>query len=121
MDRVKFIDHKEQKILHIDLSDCSVERALQIIEYSKKIIREQTEQSVLALTNFNNDNAFLPDLFQAMKEFAQHNRPYVKASAIIVYKDIHKIFFDTMASLTDRVFEIFEDTEEAKDWLVKTA
>ena len=99
MDRVKFIDHKEQKILHIDLSDCSVERALEIIAEGKRIIKEQTERSVLALTNFNNDNAFLPDLFQAMKDFAQHNKPYVKASAIIVYKDIHKVLHYTYTKI----------------------
>lgn len=119
MDRVKFIEHNDRQILHIDLSDCSVENALQIIEESKKIIGEQAEYSVLSLTNFNNENAFLPDLFQAMKEFASHNKPYVKASAVIAYKDLHKLFIETMAHLTDRDFRIFEDIEEAKNWLVQ--
>lgn len=120
MERVKFLNHKGRKILHIDLSNCSVEHAVQIIEESKKIIREQVECSVLALTNINNDNAFVPDLFQAMKEFTQHNKPYIKASAVIAYKDIHKLFIETMAHLTERKFCIFDDIEKAKDWLVET-
>lgn len=119
MERVKFIEHKDRQILHIDLSDCSVDNALQIIEESKKVIREQTERSVLTLTNFNNDNAFLPDLFQAMKEFASHNKPYIKASAVLAYKDIHKLFIETMAHLTERDFRIFDDIEEAKNWLAQ--
>ena len=86
MERVKFIEHREKKILHIDLSDCSVELALQIIEESKKIMRQQLENSVLTLTDINNDNAFIPDLFHAMREFVQHNKPYVRASAVIAYK-----------------------------------
>lgn len=120
MDRVKFIEHKDRKILHIDLSDCSVQDALEVIRESKEIIRTQSEQSILTLTDINNDNAFLPDLFQAMKEFARHNKPYVKAAAIIAYKDIHKLFIQTMAHLAEREFHIFDDIEKAKDWLIET-
>jgi hypothetical protein len=119
MERVKFIEHKGKKILHIDLSDCDVGTALQIIEESRKIMSQQAEGSVLSLTNINNDNAFLPDLFRAMKEFVLHNKPYVKAAAIIAHEDIHKFFIDTMASLTGRQFSIFQDVEQAKDWLVQ--
>ncbi len=103
----------------MDLSDCSVEKALQIIEESKNIIKQQDENSILALTNLNNDNAFLPDLFHAMKDLALHNKPYVKASAVIVYKELHRIFIDTMAHLSEREFNIFDDFEKAKDWLVE--
>ncbi|MFH1622556.1 MAG: hypothetical protein ABIA97_05485 [Candidatus Omnitrophota bacterium] len=120
MERLKFINHKDRKILHIDLSDCNVDVALRVIEEGKRIMREQSERSVLVLTNFNNDNVFIPDLFHAMKEFAIHNKPYVKASAVIAYKDIHKLFIDTMAHVADREFSVFDDMEKAKDWLVQT-
>lgn len=119
MERIKFITHRNRDILFIDLSDCSVEHALQIIEEGKKIIREQLEHSVLVLTNINNENAFVPDLFQAMKEFANHNKPYIKASAVIVYKDLHRVFIDTMAYLTERKFSVFDDSQKALDWLAQ--
>jgi hypothetical protein len=119
MDKVKFIEHNQKKILLIDFFDCNVEKALQIIEEGKSVMKQQAECSVLSLMNFNNENAFLPDLFQAMKEFARHNKPYVKASAVVVYKDMHKLFIQTMALIADRNFRIFDDAEEAKNWLAQ--
>lgn len=119
MERLKFVNYKDREILHIDLSNCNVDVALEVIEEGKRIMKEQSEHSVLVLANFNNDNAFIPDLFQAMKEFAIHNKPYVKASAVIAYKDMHKLFIETMAHVADREFSIFDDIEEAKDWLIQ--
>jgi len=119
MEKVKFINHKNKDILFIDLSGSNKERALTTIKKSKAIIRKQPERSLLALTDIRNDSMFIPDLFQAMKEFTRHNKPYVKASAVIVAGELLKLFVDTMSKLSERQFSIFEDIEKAKDWLVE--
>jgi len=119
MEKVKFITHKNKNILFIDLSNCSEEHALQTIEKSRNIIKKQPEHSVLALTDIRNDGMFIPDLFQAMKGFTKHNKPYIKASAVIASGELLKLFVDTISKLSDRSFFVFKDAEKAKDWLAE--
>ena len=119
MEKVKFITHKNKNILFMDLSNCSEEHALQTIDKSRDMIKKQPEHSVLALTDIRNDGMFIPDLFQGMKEFTKHNKPYIKASAIVASGELLKLFVDTISKLSDRTFSIFEDTEKAKDWLTE--
>lgn len=119
MERVGFITYKNKNILFIDLSHCSKEHAFEVIEKSKEIIKGQAKYSVLALTDLNNENVYIPDLFLAMQEFVKHNKPYIKASAIIASEERLKLFVDTLSYASDRKFSVFDDVEKAKDWLIK--
>jgi len=119
MERVGFIAYKNKNILFIDLSRCSKEHALEIIEKSKEIIKGQPKCSVLALTDLNNENLYIPDLFLTMQEFVKHNKPYIKASAIIAPEERLKLFVDTLSYSSDRKFSVFDDVEKAKEWLIK--
>lgn len=119
MERVRFITHKNKSILFIDLSKCSKEHALEAIEKSKSIIKEQPKNSVLALTDITNESVYIPEFFLAIEDFVRHNRPYIKASAVIASGELLKLFVDTISNLTQRNFSIFEDIEKAKDWLIE--
>ena len=119
MERVKFITHKNKNILFIDLSRCSKEHALERIEKSKIIIKGQPKHSVLALTDITNELVYIPEFFLAIEEFVQHNKPYIKASAVIASGELLELFVDTISKLTQRNFSVFKDIEKAKDWLVE--
>ncbi|MDD5477575.1 MAG: hypothetical protein PHG87_05210 [Candidatus Omnitrophica bacterium] len=119
MERVGFITYKNKNILFIDLSYCSKEHAFAVIEKSKEIIKGQPKRSVLALTDINNENVYVPDLFLTMQEFVKHNKPYIKASAIIASEERLKLFVDTLSYSSDREFSVFDDVQKAKDWLIK--
>ena len=119
MERVRFITHENKNILFIDLSNCSKEHAFQVLEKSKGIIKEQPKNSVLALADINNEHLYIPDLFLALQEFVKHNKPYIKASAIIASEERLKLFIDTLSYSSNRKFSVFDDIEKAKDWLVK--
>jgi hypothetical protein len=53
-----------------------------------------------------------------MKDFTTHNKPYVKAAAIIGISGIKKIIFEAVMMFSRRKIHIFNDMTEAKDWLV---
>jgi hypothetical protein len=69
------------------------------------------------LTNLDNEELFIPDVFKSMKELLKHNKPYIKASAVIAPKQKQKLFIKSMAYLADRGFAICQDIKEAKKWL----
>jgi hypothetical protein len=118
-ERVTFIEHKGKEILYLNLSDCSSEVYLETIEQAKGIIRNKPENSLLVLTYMSNSENTQPEVFHNLRYFVKNNKPHVKASAIIGVNGVHKMLVESLQQSTGRVFGIFEDEEEAKDWLVK--
>jgi hypothetical protein len=51
MERVYFTQHKAKKFLYVDMSKCSAEETLAVIENAKGIIKSQPEKSVFTLTD----------------------------------------------------------------------
>ena len=54
----------------------------------------------------------------AMRNFAQQNIPYVKASAVVTNASIHRLAVGTIAMFTKRKIKAFDDPTVALDWLV---
>ncbi len=82
MKRIQLIDHKGREVLYLDFSDCNIEEVSQVIEMAKKIIRVQPKESVLTLTNVSG-TGYNKEIIQALKEFANNNKPFVKAGAVV--------------------------------------
>lgn len=53
-----------------------------------------------------------------IKEYAQHNTPYVKASAVVGISGWAKVILTAIKTATGRDFHIAVTMEEAKEWLV---
>ena len=117
-ERVKFIKHSGREILSLDFSGCTAVEVLPVIDEAKKAIRTRPEGSVLTLTNVT-DMRFNENVAQHMKEFTAHNKPYVKAAAVIGVLGIKKILFDAAMMFSRRRLYAFDDVLEAMDWLVK--
>jgi hypothetical protein len=52
-----------------------------------------------------------------MKEFTKHNKPYVKASAVVGISGIKKIIFHAVMLFSGRKIHACDTLEQAKDWL----
>ena len=117
-DRVKFIKHNGKEILLLDFSGCSAIEVLPVIEESKKAIRTRPEGSVLTLTNVT-DMRFNEDVASRMKEFTAHNKPYVRTAAVVGVAGIKKIIFGAVEMFSRRKLHVFDNINEAKEWLVK--
>lgn len=112
------INHKEKEILYLDFSYCTMDEFFQVIDLARKIIRVQKHNSVLTLTNVSGTK-YNREMIQALKEFANDNKPFVKAGAIIGVEGLKKIAYDAIIKFTKRNLPAFDNIEKAKAWLVE--
>ncbi len=91
---------------------------LKHVKSAKEIIRKQPPKSLLVITKVTN-TGFDTEVANIIKEYAQHNTPYVKASAIVGISGWQKIILTAVKALTGRDFYITDTMEEAQEWLVK--
>ncbi len=119
MSRIRFIEHKNTQILFLDFSE--VEDPDQLkgpIDEAKQLIAQQPEGSLLTLTYVANAK-FNADLAQALWRLARHNKPYVKAAAVVGIQGLQKDLYHLVMNLSRRNIPPFDDLEAAKDWLVE--
>ena len=119
MASVKFIEHKGKKILYEDYSESNPDEIVKLLEEAKKIIHAQPEGSVIALVNVKNTK-FDRVVTNAMKEFVKSNTPYIKVSAVYGMEGLMDVIFRGIVAFTGRKnLKVFNDVEEAKDFLAE--
>ncbi len=117
MERVKFIDHKGKRILHLDFTNARADEVVHIIREAKGVIAKQPAQSIRTLTDVT-DLKFNTDAAEAMKEFASHNKPYVAAAAVVGVTGLKKIIYNAVVKFSGRNLVAFDSIGQAKEWLV---
>jgi Cu2+-containing amine oxidase len=117
-DRVRFITHAGKRILHLDFSGCRPEEALNVIARAKKVIAQQPERSLLTLTDVT-DTRFSDAVAQEMKHFTAHNRPFVRAAAVVGVTGLKRIIFEAVIAFSKRKVTTFDTIEKAKQWLAE--
>ena len=117
MDRVRFITHREQRILLVDFTDCSPEELTEIANTAPDIIAQEPLGSVLLLADFSHSE-FNREAFERVKVGAALNRPHVKRSAWVLTENLPKTLQDSVRSFSARDIAIFTTKEEAMDYLV---
>jgi hypothetical protein len=118
MERVRFIEHKGKKILHLDFAHAKSDEVLRIIEEARPTIAAQPPKSVFTLTDVT-DSGFNSQVSDAMKEFVAHNKPYVAASAVVGVTGLKQIIFNAVMKFSGRQLHAFNSLAEAKEWLAK--
>jgi hypothetical protein len=113
--------YSNKKILCLDLAGLQSKDKQEFrmhVNSAKEMIRKQPPKSVLVITNVI-DTGFDTDVAGIIKDYAQHNTPYVKASAVVGIAGWSKIILTAVKKLTGREFYLADSIEEAKEWLVK--
>ena len=119
MDQVKFTTHKGRKLLHLNLSRMDIIELRSAIAKAKMLVLSEPQGSILTLTDVT-DIKFTPEASAAIKELALHNKPYVKAGAVIGVTGLRKVVFNSVLVFTGRRNLFLHDTiEDAKDWLAQ--
>ncbi len=116
MERVRFIQHNGREILFLDFSACKAGEVLLVIDKAKPVIAGRPEKSLLTLSDVTNAR-FDDTVSQRMKEFTAHNKPFVKAAAVVGITGLKKILFEAVMLFSKRKLHAFETIEQAKDWL----
>ncbi len=115
-ERVRFIRHQEKDILFLDFSNSGTDDVLRTIEDAKRVISGRPEMSLLTLTDVTNAR-FNEQVGEGMKQLTAHNRPYVKAAAVVGITGLKKIIFGAVMAFSRRNIESFDTVDEAKRWL----
>lgn len=116
MSRVQFITHKGKKILYFDLSACKIAEISSVVAEAKRAVSSQPPGSVLALTNVT-ETELSKDSSAVIKDFTAHNKPFVKASAVIGVEGLRKVIYNAAMAFSGRQFSAFSTMDQAKDWL----
>ena len=116
-DRLRFFEHEGQRILLVDLSNCTAREVEEITRRVPDYVITQPLGSALILTDFGGAS-FDRDSLIAMKETAVFDKPYVKKSALIGTESLPREFYESMKSFSRRELPTFSSREEALKWLV---
>jgi hypothetical protein len=116
MERVRFIEHKGRKLLHLDFSHCKSDEVLRIVGQARAVIGSQPPKSVRTLTDVT-ETGFNSAVSEAMKSFVEHNKPFVTAAAVVGVTGLKQIIFNAVVKFSGRKLHAFETMDQAKDWL----
>ena len=116
MERARFIAHRGKKIFLLDCTNASIEEIHAIAEECERQVRVQPLNSVMTLT-LAGGGKFSPETIQKLKELTKGNKPYVKASAVVGITGLYKVVLSAVSLFSERRFHMFDDVEEAKNFL----
>jgi hypothetical protein len=117
MNAFKIVKHKEKDVVIIDISNQSAIDIVKGLRSAQEEIIKYPEKSLLVLTDAT--NAVYNSLTSTViKDFAEHNTKYVKASAVIGVDGIKGALLKTVSLITKRDIQNFKNQNEALDWLV---
>lgn len=116
MERVRVIEHRGKRILFTDVAGCGPAEVVEALGHASRWITEQPQASVRTLTDAR-EARFDTRVTDALRQYTDINRPHVKAAALVGISGLKKIVVQSLQRLNSRNFELFEDLEEAKDYL----
>jgi SpoIIAA-like len=116
-DRIRFITHKDKKVLLVDCSNCSPEELEEFATLVPERVTAEPRGSVLLLADFAGSRLDKKGL-ERIKPALVFDRPYLKRSAWVGTENLPKVFYEHMKSFSQRELPLFKTREEALDWLV---
>jgi hypothetical protein len=117
--RVQFIRHNGVEILHINWSDAQASEMLEAMAEARKMIASRPHASVRTLTTVDGSHMDR-QVTNALKDYVEHNKPYVRAGAVVGLNDLKMIAFNFVNRVTGRNLRAMDTVDEAKNWLASS-
>ena len=114
--RVRFVRHGSAEILFIDWSNATSEEILAAISEAKRVIASKPANSVLTLTHVTGARVNR-EVTETLKDYVAHNKPYVRAGAVVGLNDLKTIAFNFVNRATGRSLRALNTIPEAQAWL----
>lgn len=121
MASVYTFDYKGKKIFCLDVSGLQLNEKAEykkLVDIAREEITKYPPKTALVITNVSN-TGFDTEVAAIMGEYAAHNTPYVKASAVVGVSEVQKIVLAAIKAITGREFYIVNSMEEAQEWLIQ--
>ncbi len=119
-DRVKFIEHKGQKIIYLDFSNMHGENLVHLVhEFEQLIMRNKDNARLVSLTNFTGSHIY-GDSLKEIKQVAKRVRPYLYKRAVIGITGAKMVLYKMVNFFAGGTpTKLFVSIEEAKDYLTE--
>jgi hypothetical protein len=117
MFRPTFIVHRGCRILRIDYSGMTIAEAGAALERAQTVIASEPQRSVRALTIW--DAPLSQSSAEMIRRHVAVNTPFIHASAVVTARRVQDVFFESLKVGGRPRLKIFEDEEQAKDWLAQ--
>lgn len=118
MDRIRFVTHRDQRILLLDFSNCSPDEVAAMSDKIPLIVAEEPRGSVLVLADFSGAE-FTREAMEHVKIATAYDRDYVKRSAWVLTENMPKTLYDSVRSFSAREFPVFATRQEGLDYLTE--
>ena len=115
MEKIEIIKRGGKEIFYVDYSG---DQMLQTISRAAALIEKQPSHSVLILSDFSGVEKWDGQGVSRIKDFANHNKPYVRAVALVGITGLKRVILQAVKRFTRRDFVIFDSKEKALDWLM---
>ncbi|HET7457085.1 MAG TPA: STAS/SEC14 domain-containing protein [Gemmatimonadaceae bacterium] len=119
--RARFVEHDGQRIILFDFSGITdVELGLTEVEKARQFVAANAtpDGSYYTLTDVTRTR-YDKKIVDAFKVFTAHNRPYVKAAAVVSDSGIHRAAISMIALVSKRRIVTFDTRAAALEWLAK--
>jgi hypothetical protein len=117
VERIRFVTHREQRILLFDFTGCTAEEVAELAERVPQTVTAEPANSVLAVADFSGAE-FSRDAVERIKIATALDRPHIKRSAWVGIENLPKALYDSIRSFSAREFPVFATREEAMNYLV---
>lgn len=117
MNRIRFVTHRNQRILLLDFSGCTAEEVAEMSDHVPAIVTQEPTGSVLVVADFAGAE-FSRDAVERIKVATALDRPHIKRAAWVRTENLPKTLYDSIRSFSAREFPVFATREEAMEYLV---
>ena len=117
MERIRFVTHRDQRVLLLDFTNCSAEDVATIAEHIPGIVTSEPLHSVLAVADFTGAE-FNRDAVEEIKISTAMDRPHIKRAAWVLTDNLPKTLYDSIRNFSGRDFAVFHSRGEAMDHVV---
>lgn len=119
MERINFWKQNDKIVVFFDFSGCNESEFFKVLEEARSVVRSLKKNTLLTLTDITNTESN-ERTNEAIKLFAEENKPYVKAGAVVGVVGIKKFVFQMVLKFTGRKnLKLFNTVREAKEWLAQ--
>jgi hypothetical protein len=115
MSKVEVVQAYGKRIVQIDFDGCGPEQYKTVLAEAERLILQETT-SARALTLVG-DTHFAPEAVEELTRFATRVTPLLEASAVVGLTGVKKVIFGGIRRHYRAPLGVFEDAEQAKQWL----
>ena len=117
MERIRFVSHRDQRVLLLDFTNCSAEDVATIAEHVPGRVKSEPLGSVLVVADFTGAE-FNRDAVEEIKISTAVDRPHIKRAAWVLTDNLPKTLYESICNFSGRDFAVFHSRQEALDYVV---